>query len=618
MKIRLSNIIINNFKGISHFELNLGGESATVAGRNGTGKTTLADAYYWLFSDQDSIGQANFDIIQLNKTGAPIDNQDATVEAEIFVGSQARRLKKTYRQKWTKKRGSMTAELTGHTTEYFYDGAPLSKTKYNAKLNDMIGGDMFRIISDVHYFCGKTKPDDRRRVLLDITGGVSDLEIMRQDKGLYELPGLLGNLTVEEFRNALTLERRKINEQLKEIPARIDELRQMMPDLDDVDEVVIRDEITAVNEKISQKKHEIIAIESGLKINELKARAAELREEKAGVTDESLFDHQEKLTKINAAITGLELKIQESKEDIEKINNYKSQLADEYRAINRKKYSATEKCSQCGQALPAEFEYAFNAEKATKLKALDEKASELIAKIDAHELNIRRYRLDIIDLNKALDAETAAINKINKEIAAKKALIEKRQAECEAKINALMVDAGPEIKAVESALSELENEKGKLESVLLDFVQLEKIEKRIKVKNESLKSCAKEFELIEKRLNMLDEFSRKKSEIIEKNANAHFEITSWKLFETQINGGLREVCEPMRNGVSYSSTLNTGSRINVGLDCIRTISDHYDMHAPIFVDDAEKITEWVEWEGAQVIKLIAMPNVDKLEVINGG
>ena len=48
MKITLISLVLENFKGIQKFEFVPDGKSTAVFGTNASGKTTIADAYYWL------------------------------------------------------------------------------------------------------------------------------------------------------------------------------------------------------------------------------------------------------------------------------------------------------------------------------------------------------------------------------------------------------------------------------------------------------------------------------------------------------------------------------------------------------------------------------------------
>lgn len=594
MKIVLSKLIIKSFKGIEFFELNLGGDSAIVAGKNGTGKTTLADAFYWLFSDQDSLGQAKFNLIELGRNGLPVDNQNAIVEAEIFIGSKAHIFKKIYRQKWTKKRGSMTAELTGHTTEYFFNGAPLSKTKYNDKLSQFGN---FRVFSDVHFFCGRMKAEDRRKILIELAGN-------GQSKELKEL---IGDLTADEFRAMLLSKRKSINDQLNSMSQRIDELNQVRPKIDKLDRKALELELKATIDEISQKKEEIISINSGLKINELKSELTQLH-------DERTLELESKSMQFKHEIKILKGSIERLLEENETWKKLKLEIVEEWKRVNAEKFVSKPVCFACKQPLPDEMidtqKNEFYGNQANRLREINEREDYLIGKIDANEQKILNYKMAISNLETNLKVNTETLDLVKTGIAA-------RKAEIESKIEKIMIDKGPEIESINEAIKGLEKRKSNIEVDLLDFIQVEKIDAHIKAKKESLKEVAGQFEEIESKLNQLDEILKDMTRAIETKVNQYFEITNWKLFEAQINGGIREVCEPMLNGVPFSSDLNTGARINIGLDCIKTLSKHFGIELPVFIDNAESITQWQNCDDMQVIKLIARPDKEDLEVING-
>ena len=56
------------------------------------------------------------------------------------------------------------------------------------------------------------------------------------------------------------------------------------------------------------------------------------------------------------------------------------------------------------------------------------------------------------------------------------------------------------------------------------------------------------------------------------------------------------------DGVPYED-LNNAMRINAGLDIINTLSEHYEITAPIFADNAESVNELIDVK-SQLIKLI--------------
>src|SRR5690606_9499267 len=126
-QIKLDQLVLRNFKGIRSFTLDASGANVNVYGDNATGKTTLFDAWNWLLFDKDSENKKEFEIKTLNTDGSPIHNLDHEIEGTLVIDGNPATLKKVYREKWTKKRGAVRAEFTGHTTEYFIDGVQIGR-----------------------------------------------------------------------------------------------------------------------------------------------------------------------------------------------------------------------------------------------------------------------------------------------------------------------------------------------------------------------------------------------------------------------------------------------------------------------------------------------------------
>ncbi|WP_339063597.1 hypothetical protein [Tepidibacillus marianensis] len=146
--------------------------------------------------------------------------------------------------------------------------------------------------------------------------------------------------------------------------------------------------------------------------------------------------------------------------------------------------------------------------------------------------------------------------------------------------------------------NELENDEAK-------YAQAKTIESRIQELKQQEKNLAAEYEQLEQELFLTEEFIRTKVNLLEEKINSKFKFARFKLFETQINGGLAEVCETTFNGVPYSSGLNNAARINVGLDIINTLSEHYGISAPIFIDNAEAVTSLNETKGQQICLVVS-------------
>jgi len=113
------------------------------------------------------------------------------------------------------------------------------------------------------------------------------------------------------------------------------------------------------------------------------------------------------------------------------------------------------------------------------------------------------------------------------------------------------------------------------------------------------KDLSAEYERLEYEQNLTDRFVTAKVSMLEEKINSRFKLARFQLFEQQINGGIAECCEVTVNGVPYSS-MNNAARINAGLDIIQTLSEHYGITAPIFVDNAESVNDLYRTTSQQI------------------
>ena len=621
MQIKLLKLEIQNFKAIKKFTLDAAGKSIIIQGKNGTGKTSLADAWFWLLTGSNLDGQSKYNIIELDDGSVPVDHQNAEVEAHIDAAGKQIALKKIYRQKWTKKRGQAEAEFTGHTTDHSWDGVDVSAKEYQKRLDEICPAPVIRSLTDVHHFCGRIRADDRRQELISLAGEINMQSICQQYDELTELPELIGDYTIADYEKMLKSQRKQAQKSLKEIPIEINSKKEEIPDIDGMDETEIRGNVAELDEQISSIKNELVALANGLRATELRKEKAELesnlirlesdaRQKSAGLERErddlsrQASDNEREIGRLKNDMVAIEAKIGENRAE-------DKQLVAAWKEIKL----GGKNCMTCGQQLP-------HAEIAKHLDNIAKRGGELAEEHERYAVAVDKIRQDIQRLDYDIKAavKKAEVFAHNAEAAlyiSEKPKIIAMIATIERKIEKAEDDIGPEKERLEAALSDLEIKVGREREKLLSITQAEKTQDRIGQKEEALKTAAIEFERCERELYLLELYSQKRSEYIEETVSGKFEITAWKLFEMQVNQGSREICEAVYNGVPYSTDLNTGMKIQVGLDCIKTLSIHHGVIMPVFIDNAESITNWMIDMDNQMIRLVAMPNVEKLEVIDG-
>ena len=200
MEIKILNLKLRNFKGVKELEINFDCKNTNIYGANATGKTTVFDAFKWLFFDKDSNDRKDFNIKTLDSDNNPIHFLEHEVEATLIIDGIDTTFKKVLQEKWVKKRGQTEQEFSGHETNYWIDEVPVKKKDYEEKINSLIPESLFKLITDPSYFNNQLKWTERRELLINISGAnISDDEIL-DSKEEFKIFALCP----DEFIHALT------------------------------------------------------------------------------------------------------------------------------------------------------------------------------------------------------------------------------------------------------------------------------------------------------------------------------------------------------------------------------------------------------------------------------
>ena len=628
-EIRLVKLTLNNFKGIKTLTLDLDGCSASIYGANATGKTTIYDAFLWLLFDKDSQNKTNFNIKTLDADGNALHGLDHEVEAVLAVSGKNLTLKKTYKEKWTKRRGSAQAEFTGHTTDYYIDGVPAKKGEYDARIAGLVREDAFRLLTSPTHFSEQLHWQERREILLEIAGDISDDDVIASDKALTSLPGILKGKTIDDLQKIITAKRRQINKELEELPTRIDEVMRGLPDVSGVGLEGLEQGLKDADKAIKAKQAEIAKLKAGgavsAKAKELDALESEILGIKAEAhrkVESELDAMRQELAPVRMELTDCKSEIEQAKkqasdleQDAKHVEAELPRLREQWQEISERRWDGSKTCPACGQSLPAEkikdAVDAFNRQRAEELeriaaegKRLSQRQTEIDKALEACQKRIDELKGGLKRLEKQETVLLDAIEDMQSASGDSPGLAEKLKqretliGEIES-IKAGGSDAAQkaeeELKALEVARQGLQ-----VEQVLLE--RHEQSQKRIDELKAEERVLAEEYEDLERQLYLCETFIRTKVGMLEDKINSRFEVARFKLFNVLVNGALEECCETVFQGVPYAD-MNNAARLNVGLDIIRTLSKHYRFSAPIFVDNAEAVVSLLPIN-SQVIRLV--------------
>jgi DNA repair ATPase RecN len=218
--MRLLQLRLNNFKVIKDDTFEFKNDHSFVYGKNGIGKTTIADAYTWLLFDKDSDGKSDFSIKTNDANGNPIPNLDHSVEGVFLMPNGDKlTLKKVLVEKWGTDKDTQLPKLLSNETEYWWNNAHIAMGKYKTLLTAIIDEKIFKLLSDPHYFSSKEYGwKNRREIIVQIANiSETDKELM---KGKFdELAKRLSaykdlNLLQSETKNEIARLKKKIEVEL--------------------------------------------------------------------------------------------------------------------------------------------------------------------------------------------------------------------------------------------------------------------------------------------------------------------------------------------------------------------------------------------------------------------
>ena len=638
-QMKLIKLSIKNFKGIKNLVLDAGGDNLFIFGDNATGKTTIFDAFLWLLFDKDSQNKKDFEIKTLSPEGKTIHYLDHEVEGVFSIAGKQLALRKVYAEKWTKQRGSTQKVFSGHTTDYFIDGVPVKKNEYTTRITQIINEDAFRLLTNPAHFNEQLHWQDRRKILLEVCGDLTDEEVIASDKSLAQLPDILQGRKLEDLRKIITARRTEINKELEKIPVRIDEADRGLPDISGLDEGVIGNHLLHLRAELRQKQDSLLRIQSGGEVAEkrrqltvVETELLQLANQHRLVFDAKLDAKRKLLGEVKGRIADLKADIAGFKRRMEAIASEAVRLEEQIRHKRgtwfevdswRFEESLDTVCPTCGQALPEEklaearekALAAFNRDKSELLEKISAEGKALKAELESlqaentklvNQCNLAEERLakeehDAEALQKEIEDVISISQPLAEDPAYKKKLTEKES--LEKAIAQLQEDNWTAVENLKSEIEELGRRIEVLESDALKFKLREQGLKRIEELKAQEKALAAEYESLESQLYLTERFIRSKVAMLEEKINSRFKLARFKLFDVQVNGAVVECCETLYGGVPYSGGLNNGARINVGLDIINTLADYYGFAPPVFIDNAEAVTELMPTRG-QLIRLI--------------
>jgi len=672
MQIKINTLELSNFKGVRNFRLAANGMNVQLRGANDTGKTTIGDALCWLLFDKDQQNKtANSFGIKTRINGLVQNQLEHSVYAEISVlgadGSESiYNLKKVYAETWTRRQGSDSERLTGHSVSYFFslDGSDVAvnavaQAEYLSRIEQNMGNlETLKMLLLPSYFADQIDDKTRRSIITRLTSDIKPGDVVAANPDLQGYLELRGSLDHDQAKKRVNNELSLVKSDLEGITPRIDEnMIKILEVAEPFDVLSIRiDDLKARHSELSEMirsgySEEVVRLRESMDL-----LAAEKNKLRDSYGDEYIKNRQAYIdakTKRASVLQDLSMRrravldklvITESRHRVqvqslrEKIRVDKSEaeslLSNASNLLESAKNVHSETCPHCDQLLPESMRSDRSNKIADQIKAVRKMAAErtanavttseqLDALIAEHNAAVLALNSDLAEIDsKKSDAQSdydlaeQALNEYDltkpdvNDSAEYKAMLERESALRE-KIQVLksnhevaMAPARQELESVSASITEVE-------SMLGIHKNNEAIRQRIDELNRLRESLKAKLVQAERNKILVEKFERAEAALITGSINSYFQNVSFLLFKDQINGGLSTCCEVVYKGVPWSEGLNASGKVRAGVEITSVLCNLFGLVAPVLVDAHESVDNLPETP-QQIIAMIKDKNVHSL------
>lgn len=663
-QIQFKKLRLLNFCGIRNAEYEFGDELTIIKGKNGLGKSTIANAIFYTLFGKDINGNS-LDIKTFDKDHNIIREIPHEVELTVRVhcigeegaSNQVIILKRKLTDSWD-------VDKCTNTYKYFVNGDICTANDYCNVVDSICPYDAFSLCSSSRHFVCLSWQEQRNK-LQALVGNISTDDITQGDEKFDFVVEALRKQDIDKYVHHLKYSRKEVQDQLDSVPIRLEELNKSLPKAQDWE--ALATEKAQLNEKLVELANKIQEIRTGgadkvrldairKKIDFAEKRKRNMEQSAMNLATEQATKHQSDVITVNIAATKAqslvddlkatmrgytesEIHAKDKKEECERkvadINNRLDELSK-----SRWSWNAEDGiCPHCGQPLPAEDVERIKKESKDRF---NERKSNASKKIQEEFNGIQQEYTDAKNLLEKLDNDrmvtTNQLVKANKTL--KETEFKKREVDAEkpktyeqilaekeeyqqvvkelADLQAEL-DKPSETEETSKMLTELEKEREPIGIRYNEVLELlgkkeafDRITARIAEINEHKLTYRAQLDELDKQLDVVREYNQKADQLLEDRVNEHFSFVKWSMFKTNLKGEREATCECYHDGVPYRR-LNTAAKVNAGIDIAYTFAKYNEIEVPMLLDECESVNHPICRGGQQIRMVVTTDDELKFE-----
>lgn len=648
-KISFTHLTLSHFKGIANLDIEFHHDNTTISGDNGTGKTTIADAIFWVLFDKNSLGATKFEARTINPDGSYLSNVETSATLSLTIDAVPHTFKKQLVVK-TDSYSSPQSRKQSATAKFFIDGQAYTKGDYGNFISSVISEDAFRTVTSPTFFL--SLPWQQQRALLSQIVSAPDIAEVNKEHLYDAVEEVLRSgqfADAEAYAKHLHYQLSEVKKQLDDIPLQIEEQKATMPEAYDWSVLAAQKDMmmktlqslesrlltlktapddahrASIREQIEFQRKRI----DTMRTSAFNMYNQDILAENATITEKrgKLAEYEQSARDLDAKLQSLLTRISQTTSSIAEQRTEQERIRTEWASRVNRKYEPQyeSSCPVCGQPLPydkiqeaKEKDLAlFNEQKALAKKELTDRANLSKGLITRAENDIKAYESEVNLVRGQIKAVTGYIKNLKEELSktSKVATAEERYLN-----NPGYADAMARIKDLEEQLQQSDINADNTEDIALTSKLIEEKQnaladinmclavrptyeahqsriEELKTKQEALRT---QYDSLLSQSNQCHEFILHANSILENSINDHFSYVRFTLFRYLVNGSVEPFCEAQVDGIPVQTNVNNAARINAGLDICNAFAKAFDVCAPVVLDNCETINSILPTEGQQI------------------
>ena len=650
--VKIKSLTLNNyrcFSGEHEFHADFG-EKTRVSGKNGSGKSTVMNAVMEVLTGKNADG-TQADNVRPIVNGQEVEGVDVERTIVLNISGKETEIKKITKQKRERVDGVMQYVPGSNVNSYTVDGISFNQKKLDEFISENIcppetllaccNPNAFlslKSTTDMRAFLEKMAGFDLNEYIKSLGAKFAEIEEITKGHPIEQVQKTLNKQLTDQKKATTKAETEWKYEKAKAVDSGEDDVTRLTEQ-----KVRYENQITILDEQEKSLDDVMAAYDQKSKdILDLKFEQSEIaRKANEGIVqqrkdlDNEIFSlEQDKKTAENSLrMAEMDLKhtgmgVERHTAEIKKAQeDWKSYSEREYPEENLERIKSEQFdessliCPTCGQDLPEEqaekIRAEFEQKKAIRIKSEEDIREQFYQQKDKKLTEItesgNKAAAELKEAKKAQEEAERKIAELKQKITSIAVEIQKKQTELsklpesvDLSDNAEYQNISAEIEKAEEALKQMNNgseqrreitekrngfirECAKIDAEINNIKQKKQAhEEDVEKLYQAFRESSQKEADIQKRKDILKNFSIKKNERIAEMINPYFEEFQFNFLSYTQNNDPVEVCEMIRKGVEYRN-LNYSDKLIVQTDLLCGFQKIQGVSLPIFIDNAESI-----------------------------